>query len=227
MPSNSDPTRKPIAMDVSRLSLRSLTSTVQLDLPEFQVPPADPVELAAQWIATAIDSGAREPGTFALATADSQGRPSSRHLLLKGFDERGLLFVSQTTSRKGADLASNPYASASFYWQELRLQLHLAGPVEVLPPEESDGLFDPRPLPSKAVASVSRQGQDLLDENVFNTEVTKLIAQGNRLARPDRWVGYRLKPERFEFWHGAQDRLHQRLEYTLEEENWNWRRVQP
>ncbi|MGB0873272.1 MAG: pyridoxal 5'-phosphate synthase [Solirubrobacterales bacterium] len=227
MTSSSDPTRKPIAMDVSRVSLRSLTSTVQVDLPEFQIPPADPFELAAQWIARAIDSGAREPGTFALATADSAGRPSSRFLLLKGFDDTGLLFVSQTTSRKGSDLASNPYASASFYWQELRLQLHMFGTVEIIPAEESDALFAPRPLPSKAVASVSRQGQDLLDENIFNTEVTKLIAQGNRLDRPDRWVGYRLKPERFEFWHGAADRMHQRLEYTFEEENWNWRRVQP
>lgn len=214
-------------MDVSRLSLRSLTSTTSIDLPEFQIPPADPFALAAEWIARAIDAGVREPGTFALATADASGMPSSRHVLIKGFDENGLLFVSQTTSRKGSDIAANPRASASFYWQELRLQLHLAGAVEMVGDEESDALFAPRPLGSKAVASVSRQGQDLVDENVFNAEVSKAIASGNRIERPERWVGYRLRPTRFEFWHGRADRMHQRLEYTLDQENWRWRRLQP
>lgn len=214
-------------MDISRVSLRSLTGTTQLDLPEFQVPPADPFALATEWISRAIDMGVREPGTFALATANADGAPSTRHVLLKGFDDQGLLFVSQTTSRKGRDIAQNPRASASFYWQELRQQLHIAGPVETLSEAESDAIFAPRPLPSKAVASVSRQGQDLLDENVFNAEVSKLIAQGARIERPDRWVGYRIKPDRFEFWHGGENRLHRRLEYNLAEENWTWRRLQP
>jgi pyridoxamine-phosphate oxidase len=214
-------------MDISRVSLRSLTGTTQLDLPEFQVPPADPFSLATEWIVRAIDMGVREPGSLALATADASGAPSSRFVLLKGFDDNGLLFVTQTTSRKGSDLASNPQASASFYWQELRQQLHLAGEVERLTDAESDALFAPRPLPSKAVASVSRQGQDLIDENVFNAEVSGLVAQGARVERPDRWVGYRLKPERFEFWHGGENRMHRRLEYTRAEENWEWRRVQP
>ncbi|MGH2905662.1 MAG: pyridoxamine 5'-phosphate oxidase [Solirubrobacterales bacterium] len=214
-------------MDVSRVSLRSLTSTRQLDLPEFQVPPADPFALAAEWIARAIDLGITEPGGIALATADASGEPSNRFVLLKGFDTSGLLFVTQTTSRKGRDLAANPRAAATFYWQDLRLQLHLAGPVEMLPPEESDALFAPRPLGSKAVAAVSHQGQDLLDENVFTAEVSRLIASAAQVDRPERWVGYRLKPVRFEFWHGAADRMHQRLEYTLAAENWSWRRLQP
>lgn len=214
-------------MDISRVSLRSLTGTTQLDLPEFQVPPADPYALATEWIVRAIDMGVREPGSLALATADASGAPSSRFVLLKGFDDEGLLFVTQTTSRKGRDLASNPRASASFYWLELRLQLHMAGAVEHLTDEESDALFAPRPLPSKAVASVSKQSQDLIDENVFNADVSALIAQGARIERPDRWVGYKLKPERFEFWHGGENRMHRRLEYTLDEENWRWRRLQP
>ena len=214
-------------MDISRVSLRSLTGTTQLDLPEFQVPPADPFALATEWISRAIDMGVREPGTFALATANSDGAPSTRHVLLKGFDDEGLLFVSQSTSRKGRDIAANPRASASFYWQELRQQLHIAGTVETLSDAEADAIFAPRPLPSKAVASVSRQGQDLLDENVFNAEVSKLVAQGARIDRPDRWLAYRIKPDRFEFWHGGENRLHRRLEYNLSEENWLWRRLQP
>lgn len=214
-------------MDVSRVSLRSLTGTTELDLPEFQVPPADPIALASEWISRAIDHGVREPGTVVIATADGDGVPSSRFVLLKGFNRDGLLFVSQSTSRKGRDIAANPVASASFYWQELRLQLHMSGPVEILPAAESDALFGERPLGSKAVASVSHQGDQLLDENVFAADVSKLIAQGARVDRPERWVGYRLKPTRFEFWRGGTERLHQRLEYAFSEENWRWRRLQP
>lgn len=214
-------------MDVSRVSLPSLTSTTQLDLPEFQVPPADPFALAAEWISRAIDSGVREPGSVAIATADAEGNPSSRFVLLKGFDAQGLLFVSQTSSRKGRDIAANPRASASFYWQELRLQLHIAGRVEQLPEEESDAIFAARPISSRAVSTVSHQGQDLLDENVMNKEISDLISRGPKLERPDRWVGYRIVPERFEFWQGGADRLHKRLEYTLSQEGWGWRRVQP
>lgn len=214
-------------MDVSRVALASLTSTTQLDLPEFQVPPADPFALAAEWIARAIDSGAREPGTLALATADAQGDPSSRFVLLKGFDKEGLLFVSQTTSRKGHDIAANPRAAASFYWQELRLQLHISGAVEQIPPDQSDAIFAARPIASRAVSTVSRQGQELIDENVLNKEIGDLISRGPRIERPDRWSGYRIHPDRFEFWQGGESRLHKRLEYTLSEANWTWRRLQP
>lgn len=214
-------------MDVSRVSLASLTSTRQLDLPEFQVPPADPFALAAEWIARAIDQGVREPGTMALATADANGAPSSRFVLLKGFDSRGLLFVSQDTSRKGQDIASNPQASASFFWQELRLQLHIAGSIAKIAAAESDELFADRPISSRAVSTTSHQGRELLDENVMSKEIGDLIARGPKIERPDRWSGYRLAPQRFEFWQAGESRLHKRLEYTLAGENWNWRRLQP
>jgi pyridoxamine 5'-phosphate oxidase len=214
-------------MDVSRVSLASLTSTRQLDLPEFQVPPADPFALAAEWIARAIDLGVREAGSVAIATADAEGNPSSRFVLLKGFDQRGMLFVSQKTSRKGRDIAANPRASASFYWQELRLQLHMSGSISEVDAAESDEMFAARPISSRAVSATSVQGQDLVDENVMNTEISDLIARGARIERPDRWVGYRLAPERFEFWQGGQDRLHKRIEYTLSDQTWSWRRLQP
>lgn len=214
-------------MDVSRVSLASLTATTQLDLPEFQVPPADPFALAAEWIARAIERGVREPGTLALATADAQGTPSSRFVLLKGFDSRGLLFVSQTTSRKGQDILANPQASASFYWQELRLQLHIAGAVAQIPPAESDAIFSERPIASRAVSTISRQGELLADENVMNQQISDLISRGPKIERPDRWSGYRLAPNRFEFWQGGENRLHHRLEYRLSEENWTHRQLQP
>lgn len=214
-------------MDVSRVSLASVTSKTLLDLPEFQVPPADPFALASEWIARAIDAGVREPGTLALATADADGRPSNRFVLLKGFDKYGLLFVTQATSRKGREIAANPYAAASFYWQELRLQLHIAGGIAQVDPAESDAIFATRPISSRAVSTASHQGQELLDENVLAKEVGDLVSRGPKIARPERWSGYRLAPDRFEFWQGGDNRLHKRLEYNLSDQGWAWRRLQP
>jgi pyridoxamine-phosphate oxidase len=214
-------------MDVSRVSLASVTGVGLTDLPEFGVPPSDPMQLAADWISRAIESGVREPGTMALATASPEGVPSSRFVLLKGFDRAGLLFVSQKTSRKGRDIASNPFASASFYWQEQRLQLHIAGRVEEASAAESDVIFGVRPLGSKAAGAVSRQSETLTDENLLAAEIQRLIAAGSPIARPERWTAYRIVPDRIEFWHGAADRMHRRLEYTREGAQWEWRRLQP
>lgn len=214
-------------MDLSRIQLSAVTGTGVGDLAEFNVPPADPVDLAALWISRAIERGVREAGDFALATADASGRPSSRFVLLKGFDRDGLLFVGQTVSRKGADIAANPFASASFYWQELRQQLHFFGPVAPVEKELSDELFAARPLASKAAAVASHQDGELADENVLNAEVQRLVAAGRPVDRPERWVGYRLRPERIEFWQGGEGRLHRRLEYVKRGESWSWRRLQP
>lgn len=214
-------------MDVSRVSLASVTGVGLNDLPEFGVPPADPMELAAAWISRAIEGGVREPGSIALATASTEAVPSSRFVLLKGFDRDGLLFVSQKTSRKGRDLASNPYASASFYWQELRLQLHIAGRVEELPAAESDEIFGARPLGSKAAGAASRQSETLVDENALAAEIQRMIAAGGPVPRPERWTGYRIVPDRIEFWHGDAARMHRRLEYTRDGAQWTWRRLQP
>lgn len=214
-------------MDLSRIDLRSVTGEGVGESPEFAVPPADPFELAEHWIAQAIERGAREAGSFALATADGDGVPSNRFMLLKGFDERGLLFVTQSVSRKGADIAANPNAAASFYWQELRRQLHLAGRVAPIGEDESDELFAKRPLAAKAAAAVSHQSGELIDENAFNAEVKRIIAAGRPVARPSRWCGYRLEPVRFEFWQGDPARMHRRLEYTKRDEGWSYRRLQP
>lgn len=214
-------------MDLSRISLRSVTGEGAGDLPEFAVPPADPMALAATWIERAIEHGVREAGSFALATADGNGVPSSRFILLKGLDARGLLFVSQSVSRKGSDLAANPHASASFYWQELRQQLHFAGTVAPIDAAESDEIFAARPLAAKAGAAVSHQDGELTDENLFNAEVQRIIAAARPVPRPDRWTGYRLAPTRIEFWQGEPARLHRRLEYTKHGESWLLRRLQP
>lgn len=214
-------------MSLSRIALRSVTGEGTGEMPEFAVPPADPIELAERWISRAIERGVREAGSFALATADGSGVPSNRFVLLKGFDTRGLLFVSQSVSRKGRDLAANPHAAASFYWQELRQQLHFAGSVAPIDAAESDELFAARPLASKAGATVSRQDSELADENRFSADVQRIIAAGRPVPRPDRWTGYRLAPSSIEFWQGEPARLHRRLEYTRHGESWLLRRLQP
>ncbi|MFY9487348.1 MAG: pyridoxamine 5'-phosphate oxidase [Solirubrobacterales bacterium] len=214
--------------DLSRVSLQSLTGEGLGDLPEFAIPPAEPLALAEAWIARAIDRGIREPGAFVLATADADAIPSSRFVLLKGFDERGLTFVSQTTSRKGHDIAANPHASATFYWQEFRQQLHIAGPVAPLDAAESDALWSARPLASRAGAVTSHQSEPLIDDNVFRSDVARIIAAGRPVDRPDRWTGYRIAPTRIEFWQGDPARVHRRLEYTLTDTaSWEWQRLQP
>lgn len=216
-----------MAMDLSRISLRSVTGEGVGDLPEFQVPPADPLELAAAWISRAIERGVREAGTFALATADGHGAPSCRYMLLKGFDSRGLLWVSQSVSEKGSDIAANPRAAAAFYWQELRQQLRLSGAVAPVDPAESDDLFAVRPIGAKAGSAVSHQSGELADENAFATEVQRLVAAGRPIDRPDRWTGYRLVPDRIEFWQGEPQRLHHRLEYRRRDTSWRHRLLQP
>jgi pyridoxamine 5'-phosphate oxidase len=214
-------------MDVSRVSLPSVTGVGLSDLPEFGVPPADPIALASEWFVRAIEGGVREPGSMALATASADGVPSSRFVLLKGFNRDGLLFVSQKTSRKGRDLAGNPYASASFYWQEHRLQLHIAGRVEEASAAESDEIFGARPLGLKAAGAVSRQSETLTDENLLAEQIQRLVAAGSPVPRPERWTAYRIVPERIEFWHGDVTRMHRRLEYTRDGAQWSWRRLQP
>lgn len=205
----------------------SLTGDESLLLPEFDHPPTDPVELVRQWFARADDLQVREPGAFTLATADVNGHPSSRVVLLKGISGEGLIFTTHTGSRKGRDLAAMPWASATFYWRETLQQMTVAGPVSSLPEGESDALFDERPVAAQATTAVSQQSTPLADDQVMHRAAQDLIDCGAPLARPDGWCGYRLSPERIEFWQGRRDRLHRRLEYWRDGECWNHQRLQP
>ena len=212
---------------VRGVGVNTLTGDTSLVLPEFADPPADPVTLLRNWLHAAVEYGVREPYAMVLATADAAGMPSSRVVLLKDVDPRGLVFTTHAASRKGTDLAARPYASATFYWQETLQQVHVAGAVEQLTPAESDALFAERPVSAQATTAASRQSAPLDDENALRQRAADLLATGAVVARPDGWAGYRLAPSGIEFWHGSVDRLHRRLRYDLGPAGWTPQRLQP
>lgn len=205
---------------------RSLTGDPGPDLAEFDSPPEDAMSLLSDWFTHADQAGASEPRAFTLATADGNGEPTSRTLLLHALDERGLLWGTSTGSRKGRDLAENPRASATFYWRETMRQVNLGGYVERLSDAESAAQFAERPLEARAAAVASEQGAPLDDENLLRKQQVALVASGS-VERPDGWSGYRLVPTWIELWHGRTDRLHRRLRYDRTDEGWVASRLQP
>lgn len=210
--------------------VQTLTGDTSLRLPEFDEPPADPMGLLREWLDSAVRREVREPFAAVLATADGSGRPSSRVLMVKDVDDRGLVFTSSRGSRKGQDLADRPWASLTFYWRETLQQLSVCGPVEELAGGEADELFARRPLAARAASAVSLQSRPLGDEAALRDRAGKLIDAGAPVGRPPEWTGYRLVPEGVEFWYGSPDRLHRRLRYDRTgpgSPSWTHRRLQP
>lgn len=207
--------------------MNSLSGVAQRSLPEFSAPPENPIELLRQWLVSALAAGVAEPQAMTLATARPDGAVSSRVVAVKRVDQWGLVFGTHTSSRKGHEVAANPYAAGTFYWRETIQQLNVAGRVDRLPDAVSDELFDDRPREARAVAAVSRQSEPLVDEAGFEGAVRELTRTGRPIPRPVTWHAYRLVPDRIEFWCGSPDRLHLRLEYEQAGGSWKARRLQP
>jgi pyridoxamine 5'-phosphate oxidase len=176
-------------------------------------------------IAEAKEAGDREPTAMALATADGNGRVSSRIVLLKAIDTRGLHFFSNYESHKAAQLAAHPQAAVTFHWKTLRdqVQVRVEGSVSRLSEAESDAYFATRPRMSQIGAWASMQSQVLPSREVFDQRVAKFEDEfaDAPVPRPPHWGGYLLAPDRFEFWYGAQYRLHDRVVYQLRDRVWN------
>lgn len=165
----------------------------------------------------------------ALATADEQGRPSARMVLLRGVDHRGFVFHTNYNSRKGRELTGNPHAALCIHWPSLDEQIRIEGDVERLPDEESDTYFAGRPRGSQLGAWASEQSQVLpmretLEERYRETERR---FEGQPVPRPPFWGGFRLVPQRIEFWYGRTDRLHDRVVYTRDGDRWHIERLYP
>ncbi|WP_329424864.1 phenazine biosynthesis FMN-dependent oxidase PhzG [Streptosporangium sp. NBC_01495] len=205
----------------------SLTGPTDLDFPEYDCPPPEPLELAGRWLATAVDIGVREPKALALATADSRGRPSSRTVIVQEFDRRGLLFITHATSQKGREIAENGWASGLLYWRETAQQLIFSGPVVRLGAAEADLLWAGRPTPLLSMSTASWQSAPLEDPEAVLKEAERLAVLREPLPRPDRFAGYRLEPTVVEFWAAASSRLHRRLRYDLTEDGWRPVRLHP
>ena len=185
---------------------------------------ADPLQQFEQWLKEAIRSEVPEPNAMTLATVGSNLRPSTRVVLIKDYDARGIVWYTNYESRKGLELAGNPFAALQFHWVELERVVRIEGVVERVSAEESDAYFHSRPLDSRLGAWASPQSEVISGRGVLVANAAKYAAQFMlQPPRPPHWGGYRLKPDNWQFWQGRKSRLHDRLRYTLQSEG-DWLR---
>jgi pyridoxamine 5'-phosphate oxidase len=189
---------------------------------------ADPLRQFDQWLQEAIAARVGEPNAMTLATVGSDLRPSTRIVLIKGYDEKGLVFYTNYASRKGVELAGNPFAALQFHWVELERVVRIEGRVEKTSGQESDAYFASRPLDSRIGAWASPQSQVIAGRSVLVANAAKYGAQFLLdPPRPPHWGGYRLVPDQWQFWQGRKSRLHDRLRYTLRDGQWQRERLAP
>ncbi len=186
-------------------------------------------EQFARWFADAASAGLAEPNAVVLATADVEGRPSARTVLLKAHDERGLVVFTNLTSRKGREALANPHASLVFPWVELERQVIVVGTVEQVSREQTGAYFHSRPRSSQVGAWASHQSSVVAGREVLEQRAAELEARfaGADVPVPDFWGGLRIAPVTVEFWQGRPSRLHDRLRYRLDGEQWRVERLSP
>lgn len=198
------------------------------ELSEAKVSP-DPIAQFDVWMNAAIAAEAHEPTAMTLSTVGEDGRPSSRVVLLKGFDADGFVFFTNYNSRKGRALAANPFAAVNFFWPELERQVNVSGAVSKVSDEESDEYFASRPYLSRIGAWASNQSEEIASRSVVMTSAAKFAAKYalGTVPRPPHWGGFRVRPDRIEFWQGRPNRLHDRIVYTLADNTWRIARLSP
>ena len=188
----------------------------------------DPITQFERWMQQAIDAKCPEPTAMSLATADAQGRPSSRIVLLKGCDARGFVFFTNYLSRKGKEIAAQPLVALLFHWVEMEREVRIEGHVEKTSVAESDAYFASRPPGARISAAISPQSDAIADRTVLE----QLFAQGEArhgttVPRPAHWGGYRVVPHALEFWQGRRSRLHDRVVYSRSAQGWTLSRLAP
>ena len=196
------------------MDIADLRKSYERDALDETASEADPLKQFERWFQQALDAQLPEPNAMTLATVGADGRPSTRIVLVKGFDARGLVWYTNYESRKGKELAGAPFAALQFHWVELERVVRIEGHVEKTSAEESDAYFATRPLDSRIGAWASPQSEVIASRAVLVAGAAKIAARyALNPPRPPHWGGFRLVPERWEFWQGRKSRLHDRLRY--------------
>lgn len=189
----------------------------------------DPVRQFDRWFNEAVDAGVPQANAMTVATVDEQGRPSARVVLLKGYDPSGFVFYTHFGSRKSEELTANPRAALCFLWLELHRQVRIEGTVDAVSDAESDEYFASRPRGARIAAAASPQSREIPDRTALERLVTDKEAEfeDGDVPRPANWGGWRVRPERFEFWQGRRHRLHDRVAYLADGDGWRKVRLAP
>jgi pyridoxamine 5'-phosphate oxidase len=207
-------------------SLRQDYRTAQLQESDIN---KNPIQQFEKWFADALKAELYEPNAMTLATADKNGKPNARIVLLKGFDENGFNFYTNYLSQKGKELKKNPQACLVFFWAELERQVRIEGKVEKLDKITSEAYFHSRPIGSQIGAIASPQSQIIPNRNGIEAKVEELTLtyQDKTIPKPAHWGGYIVKPTAIEFWQGRSNRLHDRIRYEFVNGKWQTNRLAP
>ncbi len=210
------------------MDIASLRKSYERDELDENASAGDPIDQFRHWFDQALKSQLPEPNAMTLATVGEGGRPSTRVVLIKGYDARGIVWYTNYQSRKGRELAAHPQAALQFHWVELERVVRIEGRVEKTTDAESDAYYATRPLDSRLGAWASPQSEVIASRALLVAGAAKAAARfALHPPRPPHWGGYRLRPDRWEFWQGRRSRLHDRLSYRLVDARWVRERLAP